>query len=89
MFEFLFIELDFMKNKILLLIKNIMKVLKDLTVNAITLVSKDKNPAVPKAETGFSIFKIFNKKTIVSKAEKDKLDSIVSKLDKTLKKPKG
>lgn len=86
MYEFLFIELDFMKTNILLLILKIMNILKDLKVSAITLVSKDKNPAVPKAETGFSIFKIFDKKKIVSKVDISKLDSIISKLDKTLKK---
>ena len=62
-----------------------MNILKDLKVSAITLVSKDKAPAVPKAETGFSIFKIFDKKQVVSKVNISKLDSIISKLDKTLK----
>ncbi len=36
-----------------------MKKLSELTVNKVSLVTKDKKPAVPKASTGFfSIFKI-------------------------------
>jgi len=86
MYEYQFIELDFMKIKILLLILKIMNILKDLKVSAITLVSKDKAPAVPKAETWFSIFKIFNKRKVISKTNISKLDDIISTLDKTLKK---
>ena len=85
MYEFLFIELDFMKIKIYLLITKIMNIIKDLKVSAITLVTKDQKPAVEKAETWFSIFKIFNKKNIISKTQENKLDRIIAKLDKTLK----
>lgn len=36
-----------------------MKKLSELTVNKVSLVSKDKKPAVPKSSTGFfSVFKI-------------------------------
>jgi len=85
MFEYLFIELDSMRIKIYYLIQKIMNIIKDLKVSAVTLVTKNEKPAVEKAETGFSIFKIFNKKNLISKTQKSKLDNIISKLDKTLK----
>lgn len=45
--------------KTLIFIYYKMKKLSELTVNKVSLVTKDKKPAVPKASTGFfSIFKI-------------------------------
>lgn len=49
--------------------------IKDVIVNRISLVSKGKRPAVPKAETSFSIFKTASK-TLLSKENLEKLEKI-------------
>ncbi len=53
------------------------KKLTDLEVNTISLVSSNETPAVPKATTKFSIFKMFSKKKKgFSDVQKSKLESI-------------
>lgn len=58
--------------------------LKNLTVNRISLVSKDKKPAVEQAEIGFWIFKTFEnkveKKEVVTSEQIQKLENISQKL---------
>lgn len=51
--------------KILIIISTKMKKLSNLIVDKISLVTKDKKPAVPKASTGFfSVFKIKKEKSL-------------------------
>lgn len=38
-----------------------MRTIKDVIVNGISLVTKGNTPAVPHAETGFAIFKVFSR----------------------------
>jgi hypothetical protein len=59
-------------------IKKMVYNIKDVIVNNISLVSKGKKPAVPKAETSFSIFKTA-KKSIITKEQKEKLEKISKK----------
>lgn len=49
--------------------------IKDVVVDRISLISRGKKPAVPKAETSFSIFKMANK-SIITKENKEKLEKI-------------
>lgn len=58
-----------------------MKILKDLKVKTISLITKNENPAVPKAENEFAIFKMFKKEKI-SDEQKEKIENI----QKTLRK---
>lgn len=47
-----------------------MKKLSELTVNKVSLVTKDKKPAVPKASTGFfSIFKIKKEESLTQEQQ--------------------
>lgn len=62
------------------LIKNMAFSIKDVIVDKISLISRGKRPAVPKAETSFSIFKMANK-TILSKKNIAKLEDISKKYD--------
>lgn len=55
-------------------IKKTMYDIKDVVVNRISLVSKGKKPAVARAETNFSIFKVAQGK--ISKEQLEKLESI-------------
>jgi hypothetical protein len=59
-------------------IKNMAFNITDVIVDRISLVSKGKKPAVPRAETKFSIFKIANAmpKEKISKDLKEKLEKI-------------
>jgi hypothetical protein len=61
-----------------------MRNIKDVVVNRISLVSKNHRPAVKKAETRFSIFKI--KKT--NKKHISKIESLQNDLNNILKKEK-
>lgn len=60
--------------------------LKNVTVDKISLVSKDQNPAVPKASTKFAIFKTQKKGGSV-----ERIDSVIEKLQnhKELQKTKS
>lgn len=49
--------------------------IKDVIVNRISLISRGKKPAVAKAETTFSIFKMASK-SIITKENKVKLDKL-------------
>jgi len=64
------------------------RVIQDVTVDKISLVSKDQKPAVEKAETRFALFKtkksfvqkateLYNRLTL-SKTDREKLDKIIS-----------
>lgn len=55
--------------------------IKNVIVDRISLISSGKRPAVPKAETSFSIFKSAEK-SIITKENKEKLDQISKKYDK-------
>lgn len=48
--------------------------LKNVTVNKVSLVTKDERPAVEKAETKFSLFKTFN--VFKKNNDNDRLESI-------------
>lgn len=61
-------------------IKNMAFNITDVIVDRISLVSKGKRPAVPKAETKFSIFKMAKKERI-SKNLKEKLEKISKDYD--------
>lgn len=61
--------------------------IKDVIVNRISLVSKGKKPAVPKAETSFSIFKTASK-TLLSKENLEKLEKISNNYEILKKKSK-
>lgn len=58
-----------------------MKILKDLKVKTISLITNKENPAVPKAENSFAIFKMF-KKEKVTEEQKEKLEIIQKSLRK-------
>ena len=59
--------------------------IKDVIVDRISLVSKDNTPAVPKAESKFSIFKmvwVFNGDSKLKKDIENKIDETIRKLKK-------
>lgn len=59
--------------------------IKDIIVNRISLISRWKKPAVPKAETTFSIFKSA-KKSLITKEHIKKLEKIKEKYEKDIEK---
>ena len=56
------------------------KRIKCLTVDKISLLTSEHQPAVPKAGLGYSILKFFRTRKI-SKADTKKLDSVLASLD--------
>jgi len=54
-----------------------MKKLTDVTVDKISLLTKDNAPAVPKAK--FAILKMFKKKKVITKKINERLDKIISR----------
>jgi len=56
--------------------------IKDVIVDKISLITKGKRPAVEKAETKFSIFKMAK---VINKEQNTKLDKIIKGYDETLK----
>lgn len=63
-------------NRYLLLIQQTMKRLKSLSVDRISILTTDHEPAVPKAGLGFSILKFFKRE----KPNTDRMNLIIQKL---------